>query len=132
MEIFDPFEDFWFDREDISSLMKLLKSKTVILTNISKHKRRIVTHKKMKFGIQKFYSSVRKKWCVTPCFRDIFNPVKSYYEDKEATYKISLGDDLADFIEKIKTIDVQSGSALFKALTLIKPQGSRYGVVGPR
>ena len=37
------------------------------------------------------------------------NSKKSYYEDKEATYKISLGDDLADFIEKIKSIDIQSG-----------------------
>jgi len=72
--------DFWFDREEISSVMELLKIKTVILTNISKHKRRIVTHKKM----------------------------KSYYEDKEPTYKISLGDDLCDFIEKLKTIDIKS------------------------
>ena len=37
------------------------------------------------------------------------NSEKSYYEDKEATYRISLGDDLADFIEKIKMIDSQSG-----------------------
>jgi len=39
----------------------------------------------------------------------LWNSEKSYYEDKEATYKISLGDDLVDFIEKIKMIDSQSG-----------------------
>ena len=49
--VFDPIQDFWFDREEISSFMKSLHSETVILTNISKHKRRIVTHKKMKSGI---------------------------------------------------------------------------------
>ena len=50
---FYPFKDFWFDREEISSFMKSLHSETVILTNISKHKRRIVTHKKMKSWILK-------------------------------------------------------------------------------
>ena len=58
------------------------------------------------------------------------NPVKSYYEDKEATYKISLGDDLADFIEKIKSIDNRSGLA-FKALNMKKHQGSIDRKFGP-
>ena len=39
----------------------------------------------------------------------LWNSKKSYYEDKEATYRISLGDDLSDFIEKIKMIGSQSG-----------------------
>ena len=149
--------------------MKSLNCQNVILTNISKHKRRIVTHKKMKWGILKFSSSngcpyqkmVLRISLVRLCLfcRDklfgIFNSTigptmalvtnnvgstsldagqgyhwyhirekgvrnrdavhwalnskKSYYEDKEATYKISLGDDLVDFINKIKSIDIQSG-----------------------
>ena len=96
-------------------------SETVILTNISKHKRRIVTHKKMKSGILDLVRArdPPTEMSVRGSLVRLVNSKKSYYEDKEATYKISLGDDLADFIEKIKSIDIQSG------LIRIDGRGSR-------
>ena len=81
--LFDPIQDFWFDREEISSFMKSLNRETVILTNISKHKRRIVTHKKMKSGILKLYSvkestdqKISRTWI--PCSSDEFWIPKSH------------------------------------------------------